>query len=385
MIFQKSPIPGEDAKRFFQIVPERRKMIDEASNEPLPVTYKVNELAKALHPGTFPARISAIREETPDVRTFTLVPAGSKTSFPFFRAGQFITLTSRIDASLVTRAYSLSSSPKQALAGIYEVTVRRAGLFSSWLIDRSAVGTVLMVGEPSGDFYHDNLRDADTVVAVAGGSGITPFRSMIHAILEGSENFNLVLIYGARTRRDIIFKEELEDLSDKRIRVIPVLSDEKADGYDYGFITADILKKYAPEKASFFLCGPDAMYRFVDGELVKLGIAGKYIRKEHNAVADRIMSNPKVFTLNVRIRDQKYSIPALENETLVVAMERAGLAAPSRCRSGVCGFCHSKLISGAYSVPEGHEYRRSADFKFGFIHPCCTYPDSDMEIDVPTV
>jgi len=383
MLFQKNPDPVEDAKRFLQIVPERRKMIDEASTEPLPTTYKVNELAKAMHPGFIPAKISAIREETPDVRTFTLVPADSDKTFPYFRAGQFITLTAQVGSSRLTRAYSLSSSPKQALAGIYEITVRRAGLFSSWLIENAGFGTELTIGEPSGDFYHDDLRDTDTVVAVAGGSGITPFRSMIRSIVEGSEHFKMILIYGARTRSDIIFKEELETLADKRIRVVMVLSDEKVKGYENGFITADILKKYAPKRASFFLCGPDAMYQFVSGELEKLGVTGKYIRQEHNAVADRIVTNPRQFTLQVRIRDQKYSIPAAENETLMVAMERAGLTAPSRCRSGVCGFCHSKLISGAYSVPEGYEFRRAADLKFGFIHPCCTYPNSDIEIDVP--
>ncbi len=383
MLFQKSPVPGEDVNRFLQIVPERRKMVDEASAERLPTTYAVNELAKALHPGFIPARISAIRDEAKDVKTFTLAPATSAKAFPYFRAGQFITLSARVGKSQLTRAYSLCSSPKQALAGIYEVTVRRAGLFSSWLLDQATVGTELTVGEPSGDFCHDSLRDADTVVAIAGGSGITPFRSMIHAILEGSENFRLMLIYGARTRSDIIYREELEALSDDRIRVITVLSDEKAEGYEHGFITADILKKNVLGPASYFLCGPDAMYKFVKAELEKLSIPGKYIRMEHNAVANRDLANPRSFALKVQMRDQSYSIPALENETLMAAMERAGLTAPSRCRSGVCGFCHSKWVSGSYTVPEGHEYRRAADFKFGFIHPCCTYPDSDMEIDVP--
>ena len=83
------------------------------------------------------------------------------------------------------------------------------------------------------------------------------------------------------------------------------------------------------------------------------------------------------------MRDQVYTVAALENETLLTAMERAGLKAPSRCKSGSCGFCHSRLISGEYHVNKEHEYRRLADLKFGYIHPCCTYPESDMEIDVP--
>jgi ferredoxin len=64
-------------------------------------------------------------------------------------------------------------------------------------------------------------------------------------------------------------------------------------------------------------------------------------------------------------------------------MERAGIKAPSRCKSGSCGFCHSRLVRGEYFVDTKHEYRRQADLKFGYIHPCCTYPESDMEIDVP--
>ena len=64
------------------------------------------------------------------------------------------------------------------------------------------------------------------------------------------------------------------------------------------------------------------------------------------------------------------------------AMERAGINAPAKCRAGGCGFCHSRLVSGKYSIA-GADKRRLADTKFGYIHPCCTYPDSDMEIVVP--
>ena len=77
-----------------------------------------------------------------------------------------------------------------------------------------------------------------------------------------------------------------------------------------------------------------------------------------------------------------YEVPAKSTETLLVAMERAGLRVPSKCRAGGCGFCHSRLISGEFSIA-GADKRRLADLKFGYIHPCCSYPDSDMEIVVP--
>ena len=131
------------------------------------------------------------------------------------------------------------------------------------------------------------------------------------------------------------------------------------------------------------MCGPDAMYKFVKGEFAKLGVNEHSIRQEHNSIGNREVSDPRTFTLTVHMRDKVYSVPALENETLLAAMERAGIKAPSRCKSGSCGFCHSRLVSGEYHVNKEHEYRRQADFKFGYIHPCCTYPESDMEIDVP--
>ena len=88
------------------------------------------------------------------------------------------------------------------MQGYYEVTVQRAGFFSSWLLDEATVGTKVIVGEPSGDFYYDDIRDHETIVAIAGGSGITPFMSMAKAIEEGSEEFNLIIFYGARTKED---------------------------------------------------------------------------------------------------------------------------------------------------------------------------------------
>lgn len=381
MLFQRSKNPGEDIQRFTQIAAKRREMIDAAPADPIPATYAVNELSAALHPGTIKAKIVSVIDRTPDCKTFVLQSCAQNGRFPYFRAGQYITLTAKVGLSLITRAYSLSSSPYQALAGRYDVTVRKAGLFSNWLFDHAKEGTEVIVGEPSGDFCHDDLRDRDAIVAIAGGSGVTPFISMIKAILEGSENFKLVLFYGARTKSDLLF--DPKSINDERIRIITVLSEENIEGYEHGFITAEILDKYAPKDASWFLCGPDAMYDFVGEEMAKIGVASERIRKEHNAAGNRKLSNPKVFTLRVRIRDKVFAIPARQEETLLTAMERAGLAAPSRCKAGVCGFCHSKLISGNYAVSGRHESRRLADYKFGFIHPCCTYPESDMEIDVP--
>ncbi len=88
------------------------------------------------------------------------------------------------------------------------------------------------------------------------------------------------------------------------------------------------------------------------------------------------------FSLTVVIRGEKQTVPCKTEESLLWAMERAGIKAPSHCRSGECGWCHSRLISGDVYIPEDADGRRLADKKFGWVHPCCTFPLGDIELEV---
>ena len=117
----------------------------------------------------------------------------------------------------------------------------------------------------------------------------------------------------------------------------------------------------------------------------------KYIRREIMGVAKDISEIPgypegaagKCFTLTIRQGPNEYTIPASSEESILVAIERAGIVAPSRCRAGECGWCRSKVISGEYFAPEENESRRYSDRVTDNIHPCVTFPVSDMVIEVP--
>lgn len=380
MAFRRSDFPGEDIRLAMGMAAKRRQLIDETPATPLVYEYGVNRLAKALHPGFVKAVIAEKTQCSADCLRIRLEPAGGE-EFPYFRAGQFITLSCRAGESFLSRPYSIVSSPKEALEGKLEIMVQRKGIFSTFLIDKAPVGTELWMGEPSGDFYHDSIRDRKHIAAIAGGSGVTPFLSMIKAIREGSEDFKLTLIYGARTKAHIPF--DPDEFTGKGVEAVVVLSEEKAEGYRQGFITADLLKEYIDDDTSVFMCGPDAMYRFVRKELESLGFDATRIRQERNSVGDRGVSEIKVFRLTVHIRDAIYELDAANNETLITALERAGIPAVVRCRNGVCGFCHSRVLNGEYFIAKENDFRRAADKKFNYIHPCSTYPESDMEIDIP--
>ncbi len=238
--------------------------------------------------------------------------------------------------------------------------------------------------EPSGEFHYETLRDKKHIVGVAGGSGITPFLSMAQSALEGDEPYKMTLFYGARREEDLAFRKELDALSEKGLQVIYVLSDEERPGYEHGFVSGELLSKYVPVKdVTYFLCGPKAMYEYLAEQMAPWHLPVKAVHKDATCCPSLVIPNPRTFTLTVHIRDKVFTVPAREDETLLTAMERAGIQAPNKCRAGGCGYCHSKWLSGDFQVAEGRDGRREADRKFGFVHPCVTYPLSDMELDVP--
>ena len=366
-----------DLLRFKKMVPKRREKPAEGSSAPLPKTYRVNETAKILHPGYQSAKLTRIEQNTADTKTYTF-----ETERPFyFRAGQYVTLGCKVGESEVSRPYAISSAPKAALGRRVSLTVKKCGFFSGYLFDEAKVGDVFTLGDPSGDFCHEPVKDAEQLVGLAGGSGVTPFYSMAQAIADGTMDCALTLFYGAKTEAGLIFKKELDALVSEKFRVVYVLSDEEKAGYEHGFIGADLIKKYVSGDFTAMLCGPAAMYAFADKELASLGLPLRRIRKEANCVGVRDVP-PQTYTLTVHIGFDTYTVPADARETVLTALERAGLKVPAKCRAGGCGFCHSKLVSGSFSVA-GADKRRIADKKFGYIHPCCSYPDSDMELIVP--
>ena len=119
MAFKKSDIPGEDIRLAMEMTAKRRQLIDETPATPLVYEYGVNRLAKALHPGFVKAVIAGKAPAGSDCVKIALEPAGGG-GFPYFRAGQFVTLSCKAGDSFLSRPYSIISSPKDALEGKLE-------------------------------------------------------------------------------------------------------------------------------------------------------------------------------------------------------------------------------------------------------------------------
>ena len=347
--------------------------------------FGVNKVAKSIHPKEQKLVISRIEEHNDIAKSYYF--KSEEAPLAYFKAGQYLTFKLEIGNAVVTRSYSIASSPASALKGEYQITVKRIsdGFVSDYILDNWSVGDKVIAYAPEGNLIYNPLRDAENIVGIAGGSGITPFLSIARAIENGDEDCSLTLLYGCRTSDEILFKAELDRLSEnnEKINVVYVLSHSDEEGYEKGFVGADIIKKYAPEgDYSIFVCGPGGLYKFLEAELPKLQKERKYIRFEVFSSGKKAEDEPKEYSITVINRGKESVIKASSSETVLCAFERAGIEVPARCHTGECGFCRSKLVSGKVYIPEGEDKRRIADIQLDFIHPCCCYPESNLVVRI---
>lgn len=116
-------------------------------------------------------------------------------------------------------------------------------------------------------------------IFITGGAGITPFICILRFLKSKNEIGNNLLIFANKTKDDIILKDEFNDLLDKNF--INILSDEKVQGYQHGFITKNFLSAHITDfNKNFYLCGPPPMMNSVEMILSNLHVDKKLIIKE---------------------------------------------------------------------------------------------------------
>ncbi|MHA1723349.1 MAG: ferredoxin--NADP reductase, partial [Promethearchaeota archaeon] len=151
----------KDLLAFTKLVPERKKRFEKAPSEPIK-SDPMNELAKKLHPKRQYLKISEIKEETKSIKTFRLVsdPDSPTKELAYFRAGQYLSVKVNVNGVRITRPYSISSSPSEALKGFYDLTIKREeeGFLTHYIWDNWTVGTKIETSGPEGFFYYEPLR-----------------------------------------------------------------------------------------------------------------------------------------------------------------------------------------------------------------------------------
>jgi ferredoxin-NADP reductase/DMSO/TMAO reductase YedYZ heme-binding membrane subunit len=346
-------------------------------------------------------RVARIFAETPDVKTFRLVlPDGGPLPFSHL-AGQYVNLALVIGGKRVNRSYTIASPPSRA--DYCEISVKRTqdGYGSHHLHDSVKEGDLIKVSAPAGKFYFAG-HEAKRIVLFAGGVGITPAMSVIRTLTDRCWSGDIYLLFAVRKRSDIIFATELAQLQDRfaNLHVCITLSNDPDAAWDgkRGHITREMIEGFVPDLRSgpIMMCGPDAMMKAMRELLVGMSIPNAEIHEEafvsppapkDEASADAAMVEEVAAAAaspgdlyNVRFQKAGRTAALPGGLTVLEAAEDCGVAIPFECRSGICGQCKTKLVSGRVTM-EVQDALTSGDRAKGLILACQARAVNDVVVD----
>jgi ring-1,2-phenylacetyl-CoA epoxidase subunit PaaE len=334
--------------------------------------------------------VKTIRQETPDVKSFVLVPAPGATFR--YKPGQFLAVIHPYRSDQ-RRSYSLSSHPAFELPTI---TLRRIpnGEVSRWLFDEVREGDTVKTAGASGLFtLPDNTSEYDPVAFLCAGTGITPAMSQIKELLKVRNARKVILIYSNRSRGSTVFLAEIE-----------AIQKEHRDNFvvEYFFSTnqdltrarlgrlalESLLDKYVavPARALFYLCGPHVYMDNIGITLLTAGIPEQNIRREifFNPIPLSNAEPPDRLPHKVTIRyaGKQHTLEVQYPSSILQVAKKAGLDLPFSCEAGRCGTCAATCTSGEVWMLR-NEVLLDKEMAAGRVLTCTGYPvGGDVELDI---
>ncbi|MBB4367362.1 ferredoxin-NADP reductase [Bradyrhizobium sp. cir1] len=352
-------------------------------------------------------RICAIYQETPNVKTFRLqAPGGGAIPFAFL-PGQFLTYAIEIGGATVRRSYTIASSAAQT--AYVETTIKRedGGLLSDYMHGQLKEGDLVEVAGPSGAFTFTG-SEADSVVLIGGGVGITPLMAAIRYLSDIAWPGQIYLVYGAQTTEQFIFRDELEYLQRRMINLHVAATMMRAAGTSWmgseGQITAEFLTQAVPDlaKRRVHLCGPPGMMEALRKTLIGLGVPREQIKTEAfgpargavpppgKIIAEAPMAQgeggnreaaavgPATATIHFARSGKVAALPP--DKSVLEVAESAGVSIDYSCRAGVCGVCKTHLLQGSVTM-EVQDALTADDKANGLILACQARSVGDLVVE----
>ncbi len=216
-------------------------------------------------------------QRTPDVKSIRFEkPQGFN-----YLAGQYIFISVGEEPNVMTKHFTLSSSPTE---DFLEITKKLTGHpFANALASLKPGDKVSMIGA-EGDLTFQG--EYDKVGMLSGGIGITPLRSMIKYSIDKKLNTSIVLLYSNRHESDIPFRDELESAQAKNPN-IKVIETVTRPGLEWkgvsGRINAEMVKKFVPDyqERTFYTSGPTKMVDAMVSILKELKLPEEQIKQEY--------------------------------------------------------------------------------------------------------
>jgi vanillate O-demethylase ferredoxin subunit len=265
------------------------------------------------------------------VREILLQPEGGAGSFP---SGSHIGVRVLIDGKLEQRYYSLVGEAPEK--DCWRIAVKRedAGRGGSRYMWSLPVGARLEVAEP--DSHFDLSREAPDILLIAGGIGITPLVGMAQRLARSDRRFRL--LYAGRDRAAMPYLDELAAIAEDRLDVFASREGRRID------LAAEFAR--LDPRGEAYVCGPISL---LEGARSAWQASG---RKPERFVCETFGSSgrfaPETFKVNVRPLDISVSVPV--GQSMLDALEAAGIGVVADCRRGECGLCAVDVVACTGSI-----------------------------------
>jgi 3-ketosteroid 9alpha-monooxygenase subunit B len=332
--------------------------------------------AKRDH-GFHPLRVREVVRETSDASSLVLeVPEELKATYEY-KAGQFLTFRLPIDGKLVTRSYSMSSSPDAD--DHLQVTVKRiaGGLVSNWINDNVKAGDVVEASAPAGVFTLTG--GSGDVVLFGAGSGITPVFSLLKTTLATTAR-RVRLLYGNRDAESTIFRDRIDGLVGAHADRAEV---EHYLEVDRGFVDADAVARYVTgaDDTDYYICGPGEFMDAVEFALVRAGVdtarihIERFLPAESQVVPAGIDDSNPTGTVEIDLYGTVVSGPQRGEATILQTARSLDITPPYGCEAGNCGSCMAMLKEGDVMM-HVNDALTDEEVEEGWILTCQAVPTS---------
>ncbi len=303
------------------------------------------------------------------------------TNLQHYRPGQFVTVEAEIDGRRICRSYTLSSTPSRAES--FEIAIKRVtgGPFSNWICDRLEVGDTLRMSGPFGEFSCVP-KPAQKILLLSAGSGITPMLSMARWIADRAPGIDVVFLHIARKRAELMFSAELKAMAraQPNLRVRISLTQEPPESSwrgSRGRLDARLLRRAVsdlPQRA-VYLCGPEGFMSHAQELLRDGGLPAQQLHLESFDIGGSLSGSGG----EVHFAASEKSLTANGSESLLDLAESAGITIPSACRSGHCGECKVRCVSGdvQMTINDGLSADEIAD---GYVLTCVAAANGDVAL-----
>ena len=339
-------------------------------------------------------RVGSVIRETPNVKTIRLLPASGSGPLPFtYVPGQFLNVAFWIGGGRMNRSYSISSSPHQR--DYLDITVRREprGAVSRHVVDLLRNDDLIEAGGPVGMFTFTG-EEADSIVLISGGVGITPMMSISRYLTENSWPGDIYFIYACRTPEDVIFAKEIVELEKRNPKLDVVIVMSRADGTDWkgprGRISAELLTESVPELTSrrIHICGPIPMMDATKALLAELGVPKEQVKTEAfgtprpspAAAGTTAKSSAEATGPEVTFSKNNKSAKIHPGQTVLELSEDLGIGIQFSCRVGTCGVCKVKMTAGEVDQ-EVQDALDDEDKAGGIILACQAIPTTETTVE----